>query len=148
MEMEQFFNQMPEGSVEIDQKGVPRLVDALEVVGIILEEWTVLVSRNEGVPMEMPPFPMFRNADVARGCFRCSFAAAAFAFDGDAQCEWSVGGSDDAAVAIGLLGIVIATFFDDAASGIEFGVIMYGGEVARCEQINDFIHNWSGFKKV
>ena len=133
VEIEQVEYQLLKRCVEIDQEGAGLAVNLLEVVSVEFEIGAVLIGRNERMPMEGAPAAVVGDADVAHRCFgRATFAFGA-SLDGDGEGERAVARCDDAAVAVGLLDVVVAMFLDDGGTAVQFGEVEDGRKIGRCK---------------
>lgn len=120
---------LPQGLVEIHQKGVGPFVEGQNVIGIIFEERAILVGACQCCAVAVAPVAVSADADVARGGARGGIV-----LYGDGERQRTVGSRNDAAVAVGLFHIVLAAFLPDAGGGIEFGIVVYGAQIGRSEQ--------------
>lgn len=124
LDVEQLADQLLERLVEIDEEIVFPLVEGREVVGIILEEGTHVIGRDQGVPMEMSPVAMIGNPYVAGEALqRLAF------LDRNGERQRAVSRGDDASVTISLLREILVCLQADRVVAQEFAVILYGTEI-------------------
>lgn len=133
-------NQFLEGRVEVDEVSEVLTVYGQNVVGHILKKRTVFVAAFQGVPMQMAPVAVPAQPDVA-----CRHFAFAFVHDGQCQSQRSVGAGNDAAVAVGLLDIMVVAVQNDVGRAIELGEIFDGWQIGRRK--DDWAHGL-GMRKM
>ena len=94
-----------EFAVVVEQKFVFLFVKRVQLVGVVFEEGRRAVCRYDGVPVQVPPFAVIGDADVAGVAFR-----RVGLYDRNRQGQNAVCTAYVAAVAIGLLGVVAVAF--------------------------------------
>jgi len=104
VEVEEFEALLGEGFVEVDEEGAGALVEGAKIVLEVLEEGGVVVAGLDGVPVLALPVGVGTDAHVLHKAMATLEGAAV---DGDGEVERAVGGVDGAAVADGLLVVVL-----------------------------------------
>lgn len=128
-EVEQAEDGVLQLGVEVDQPSLLAAIDGRKLVGIVGEIGTAVVGRDEGVPMEVAPSAVVGQADVAHRRFGVAALVFRPTFNGNREGLDAARGGDQAAVAVGLLDIVVAALFDQRIGAEEFGVILNGPEI-------------------
>ena len=131
VKVEQMENQRLEIGIEIHKIAIGTAIDGFEIIGIIGEEGTAVVGRDDGLPMLVAPVAMIADADVAHGGVRCPCRLRHY---GNGERERTIVGGNDAAIAIGLLHIMVRPLFHNGESTIEFCKILYGRQISRSEE--------------
>lgn len=119
-------NQLLEGRVKVDEVGEVLTVDGQKVVGHIFKKRAVLITTFQGVPVQVAPVAVVAQPDVA-----CRHFAFAFVHDGQRQGQLTIGAGYEAAVAIGLLDIVVVAVQNDVGRTIELGEVFNGWQIGR-----------------
>ena len=132
-EVYQRADQTAEGFVEVHQELVLPLVEGAEIVLVILEERRVVVGGLQGVPMQVAPVAVVGDADVAREAFQ-----RVGLHGGDGEDQRAVRRGDGAAVAVGLLGVMVVLLHEDAVVRQQFDVVFHGSEIGGRKQ--DGVH--------
>ena len=91
--------------VEIVQELVFLFVEAMELIGIIIEERALPVSGYKSVPVRMPPVAVVRDTDILHQTFRLIRLLGRYR-----QRQRTVGRSDDTPVAVSLLHVMVVAF--------------------------------------
>ena len=125
MEVKQFETLVDEGFVEIHQECPLLFINGAEIILQIFEEGGFEVGGFDSVPML--PLPIAVSADAY--IFHQAFAADKVAFvDGDREVELPIGRVDSAAVAEGLLEVVLMLFNENWFARLETYEPTDGGE--------------------
>ena len=97
-------HQLGQLPVEIVEELNLLLVKGAEVILVVLEEGGMAVGRLEGVPVLVAPVAVVADADVAHQAL--AFGAL---LGGDGECQRAIGVGNEAPVAVGLLGVAVAS---------------------------------------
>ena len=126
LDVDEGAHQAAQRFVEVHEELVPLLVEGAEVVPVVLEERGVVVGRLQGVPVQVAPVAVVGDADVAHQALR-----RVGLHDGHGERQRPVGRGDGAAVAVGLLHVVVILLHHGAAAGHEVGVVLHRRQVGR-----------------
>ena len=113
--------------VEVEKEVVATIEERVKVVGIVFEERRLAISSLQRIPMELTPAPVVADAQVSYGT--AVEVDALRALDGHGECLRSVGCCNDAAVAEGLLGVVLARLYKHSVGGVQLLVPLYWSEI-------------------
>ena len=123
--------EVDEGFVHVHEVGPLTLEEGAEVVLKVFEEGGVEVGGLDGVPVLVLPVGAVADADVAHEAFG---AGGEVGFvDGHGQMERAVRRVDGAAVADGLLVVVLVLLKKNRFAQIELSEPGYGGEICSGE---------------
>ena len=128
VQFEEFNHQLVESAVQVGQQAEVRVKHAFEIVGVELKKRTALIRRDECVPMQVSPVPVGRDLNFA------DTAAPVFvSHHGDGERKHSLRRGDAAAIAVGLLHIVLVDVHHGFAGCIESGVEVNGSKIGGAE---------------
>lgn len=145
VKIEEMEDERQKVSVEIYEIPIGTTIDGFEIVGIIAEEGTAVVGRDDGLPMLMAPVAMIADANVAHGGARCPCR---FRLYGNGEWERTIIGGYDAAIAIGLLHIMVRPLFYDGEAAIELRKILYGRQIGRSKEYHGGKEEFIGLKET
>ena len=128
LQVEQAADGVAQGFVEVEQIGVGPLQHGAQVVGVVFEVRAGVVGRDQCLPVQVAPVAVVAEPYVAHGG-----VGGVVALDGHGKGLPPVGRSDDAAVAVGLLHVVLPAVNVCLPAGVELAVVADGGEIGRRE---------------
>lgn len=105
-------DQAAQGFVEVGQELVLLFVEGAEVVLVVFEERGMVVGRFQSIPVQVAPVAVVGDADVLHGALQRVRLD-----DGHRERQRAVRRGNGAAVAVGLLQVVVAVFHIDAVVG-------------------------------
>lgn len=132
-QIQQFAHLRHNGAVEFHEAIEALLIERAKLIGVIKEIRTLLVGANQGIPMQVPPIAMLTDAHLSR-CGLCH--ASVLHWHGERQP--TIRPFNDAAVAIGLLHVMVVVLHHHVGRGIELCEILNIWPVGRSE--DDGIH--------
>lgn len=132
-QIQQFAHLRHDGTIEFHEAIEALLIERAKLIGVIEEIRTLLIGTDQGIPMQMPPIAVLTDAHLAR-CGLCH--ASVLHRHGERQRPiWPF---NDAAVAIGLLHVMVVVLHHHVGRGIELCEILNIWPVGRSE--DDGIH--------
>lgn len=127
-QIQQFAHLRHDSAVEFHEAIEALLIKRAKLIGVIEKIRTLLIGTDQGIPMQMPPIAVLTDAHLAR----CGlYHAAVLHRHGERQRP--IRPFNDAAVAIGLLHVMVVVFHHHIGRGIEFGEILNIWPVGRSE---------------
>ena len=139
--VEQSQHQLLKCRVEIDQTFEGRTIDFGEFIDVVFEIRRALVGRRQRIEVHLPPASVFGETHLVHRRFRVAPLCSAAALYRHGERQHAVGRGNEAAVAVGLLHIVVATLFDHRGAVEELGVIMNGPQIGRRKEV-DHENRW------
>lgn len=121
--VEELYQLLHDFHVEVEEEIVFLLIERADVVLVILEERTLAVCREEGIPMHVSPVGMVGDTDVLHRHRRVVVG-------GDGEGERSIRSGDNHTVAIRLLDEALMTLYQALVVAVQLLIPLHRTKIA------------------
>jgi len=128
VDVDEFTDFLTDGFVEIDQKLVFLLEEGTDIIRIIFKKRTLAIGTLQRIPVHSSPLVVVADAYVSDQTF-ITYHFSFITFYWNREGLQTVGGGDDAAVAVGLFLVRIVLLDEAMVIAVELLVPLYGTKI-------------------